>query len=550
VTISGNTSGNGAEDSGGGGLYNDDYGTANFSNLSVTGNTASGGGGIGNHGTLYLSNFVISGNSARCSDCGPGGGGGGIGTAGSIGSSSQPAINGLIDGNHASCTNCAEEGSEDGFQGSGGGIATKESNWLADVTISNNDARCSHCEYHGGGGGGMAVEYGTQTLTNVTIANNTAYGCSGLCTEEPGFGGGVASDDDFGSSTSPASNLTIAGNAVSGNAIGAGFVNDSYTYLQGSLLANNGGSDCGPSTSINSLGYNITDDHTCSLAGPGDSIVSNALLGPLAANGGPGLGADSGTPMLTVGLEPGSPALDHIPSPNPCPSTPPYPQTDERGVTRPQSAGCDSGAFEGTVTPPSSGGGGGGGVVVGGGGLPSTPTVTPTPAPATSTPSPTATLPPGCTPGAALTTVAEQPGWNLGGGPAGTIMTGAAGLFSLPAGASGYVSVPLTTPLSALEGVWAFYFSPTTVTLPCVTASSTTLTLTANQTALVSDPFDGPAILSGSAAPTWAIAFNAATNTWSGWTRIDGGSTLTLPAGGAAFVATLASGGSTVTVAP
>ena len=52
-----------------------------------------------------------------------------------------------------------------------------------------------------------------------------------------------------------------------------------------------------------------------------------AGIGPLSANGGP---------TLTVPLLPGSPAIDHASG---------CPPTDQRGVSRPQGAGCDSGAF-------------------------------------------------------------------------------------------------------------------------------------------------------------------------------------------------------------
>ena len=54
------------------------------------------------------------------------------------------------------------------------------------------------------------------------------------------------------------------------------------------------------------------------------------LLGPLALNGGP---------TRTHALLPGSPALDAA-------STPDCPPTDQRGVARPQGAGCDSGSYE------------------------------------------------------------------------------------------------------------------------------------------------------------------------------------------------------------
>ena len=62
-------------------------------------------------------------------------------------------------------------------------------------------------------------------------------------------------------------------------------------------------------------------------------------LGVLAANGGPARGsAVVFDPLLTMALDPASPAVD-AGSGN-CPAT------DERGVARPQGAGCDIGAFE------------------------------------------------------------------------------------------------------------------------------------------------------------------------------------------------------------
>jgi hypothetical protein len=53
-------------------------------------------------------------------------------------------------------------------------------------------------------------------------------------------------------------------------------------------------------------------------------------LGPLGDNGGP---------TRTHRLLPGSPAIDAA-------STPDCPPTDQRGVPRPQGAGCDIGSFE------------------------------------------------------------------------------------------------------------------------------------------------------------------------------------------------------------
>jgi len=83
--------------------------------------------------------------------------------------------------------------------------------------------------------------------------------------------------------------------------------------------------------SINSLGYNLTDDTSCGFTEPGDLVVADAMLGPLQDNGGP---------TETHDLLPGSPAIDA--GSMDCPP----PDTDQRGVARPQGMDCDIGAVE------------------------------------------------------------------------------------------------------------------------------------------------------------------------------------------------------------
>ena len=74
---------------------------------------------------------------------------------------------------------------------------------------------------------------------------------------------------------------------------------------------------------------NVLTDDTC-FAGASDLVVADAGLGSLADNGGP---------TLTHALLAGSPAIDAADAAV-CPAT------DQRGVTRPQGAGCDVGAYE------------------------------------------------------------------------------------------------------------------------------------------------------------------------------------------------------------
>jgi hypothetical protein len=67
---------------------------------------------------------------------------------------------------------------------------------------------------------------------------------------------------------------------------------------------------------------------------PCPGTVGNPGLGPLANNGGP---------TETMALHPGSNAIDRVPAP--CGTDP-----DQRGIARPQGAGCDAGAYE--LAPP------------------------------------------------------------------------------------------------------------------------------------------------------------------------------------------------------
>ena len=78
------------------------------------------------------------------------------------------------------------------------------------------------------------------------------------------------------------------------------------------------------------MGYNLSDDASCNLTQPTDITNTDPLLGPLADNGGA---------TLTHVLLPGSPAIDSGDDVA-CPAS------DQRGVSRPQGAGCDRGAVE------------------------------------------------------------------------------------------------------------------------------------------------------------------------------------------------------------
>lgn len=152
----------------------------------------------------------------------------------------------------------------------------------------------------------------TLTVTNSTISGNAADS-----------GGGIQSSDRPGGASLIARNSTIAFNTAraGGGGIGQhdGLENTNGVSLTNSLVAKNR-APTGPDVASDELGASAI----FSLIGDGTG------LGPLSANGGS---------TRTHALEPDSPAIDAA-------TAPACPATDQRGVSRPQGAGCDIGSYE------------------------------------------------------------------------------------------------------------------------------------------------------------------------------------------------------------
>lgn len=95
---------------------------------------------------------------------------------------------------------------------------------------------------------------------------------------------------------------------------------------------------------------------------------------------------------------------------------------------------------------------------------------------ATSTPP---LLPGGTTPGS----VTYAAGWQIVGLPQAMVLTGNSGpLYTFKAGDTGYTQVASGTPLTGGVGYWAFFGSPTTITLTPTTQGTATATATATAT--------------------------------------------------------------------
>jgi hypothetical protein len=173
------------------------------------------------------------------------------------------------------------------------------------------------------------VAGGLRTLGNLTVLNSTIHN-----NVSTAWHGGAAFITD-GAAT--ITNSTITGNSAPGGTAGglmvATFGAPVDVTVTNSIIADNGDYDCqvegGAAAVLTSGGSNVFRDGSC---GPvaSDTVGVNPQLDPLADNGGP---------TQTQALLPGSPAIDAA-NPASCPAI------DQRGVARPQGAGCDVGAFE------------------------------------------------------------------------------------------------------------------------------------------------------------------------------------------------------------
>ncbi|MBP1688519.1 MAG: hypothetical protein H6Q33_4662, partial [Deltaproteobacteria bacterium] len=257
--------------------------------------------------------------------------------------------NGALTLDHAAVTrNTMATNAGDFWQG-GGGIYNGDGAALnlIDSSVTNNQAGWS-------GGGIYSFFNSTTSIARSTISGNVSGD----------VGGGIRS----------LANVTIANSTISGNTStgwhgGAIFHTDGAMEISSSTIADNIGPDWAPSTifigeygsvvaslkltntivtgnrwyaceqyasggavSLVSDGHNLVQDASCSPVAS-DLVTGNAMIGPLAGNGGP---------TLTHALLSGSPAIDAADG-TACPAT------DQRGTARPQGTQCDIGSYESTI---------------------------------------------------------------------------------------------------------------------------------------------------------------------------------------------------------
>jgi CSLREA domain-containing protein len=198
----------------------------------------------------------------------------------------------------------------------GGGIANSGTLNVTNSTFSTNTAEIL--------GGGIYSPQSTANISNSTFSGNNSN-----------KGGGVS----IFQGTMSITNSTFAGNSATVSGAISNF-GGTLTLLNSIVAESTSGGNC--DGAITDGGNNIDDGTTCSWGTDHGSMSgTNPKLGPLANYGGS---------TSTFVLLAGSPAIDGVTwsSPNGAPST------DQRGVSRPQGARFDIGAFESQGTPPSS----------------------------------------------------------------------------------------------------------------------------------------------------------------------------------------------------
>ncbi|MFN8381038.1 MAG: sortase [Anaerolineales bacterium] len=255
----------------------------------VTGGTE--GGGIRNDGTLTINNSSISDNKATT--------GGGIrnNNTGTL-----TVTDSTLSGNKAVA---------------GGGIYN-----IGTMTVANSTFFDNKTTDPAFGGAGF-YQAGVTTVTNSTFFNNTASGR-----------GGAVFLDGPGSATIKNSTLSNNSAGVAGGGI---FLHTSLTLIN-TIIANSiSGGDCTNFGFVVTNINTIIEDGTCNV---GTTTLQNFKAGD------PNLGslADNGGPTQTMALQTGSIAIDAGDAAT-CAAAP-VSNKDQRGVTRPQGAVCDIGAYE------------------------------------------------------------------------------------------------------------------------------------------------------------------------------------------------------------
>jgi hypothetical protein len=274
---------------------------------AVIGNRAGGDGGAVSSAGGYVEDSVFQGNTAA------GSGGALFSFNGTISterstfvSNSAGVDSGAVGAIGAINTNIHDSTFQQNNAGDDGGAVN-----IAFVSVSGSTFSANTAQ-QGGAVGALSF-----TATNSTLTENSAHIA----------GGGVVA------STHNLTHVTVVDNHAPSGANLAAFGASATLNPFGSVVAlpQGGGADCA-SVTTTSQGYNFDSDGSCGFTNPTDqSAAGDPRLHKLQNNGGP---------TLTRQPQKNSPLVDTIP-PADC-----RVPSDQRGVTRPQGAGCDTGAVE------------------------------------------------------------------------------------------------------------------------------------------------------------------------------------------------------------
>jgi len=331
----------------GGGILVKKQSALTLANCVMSGNrTTSSGGALAGRGTATVTNCTLDGNSTG------GGSGGAIfneGTMTIAGSTftnnSAPNDGGaVINASPGTLTVTDSTLSGNGATANGGGGGAIANTGVATVLRS-----AFYDNYGVGYGGAIRTDGSAPTGGSLTVVNSTFTGNTGGA--QTGGGGGAIGSVNAG--TVRILNSTITSNSAGSAADGGGIYAGSGTtvLIRNSIVSDNVvppdryGPDC--VGTLQSEGYNIVSNlKDCTVAGTltGNLTGVDAMLAPLADNGGA---------TRTRAFLAGSPAHDAgdpvgCTDQNGAPLT-----TDQRGITRPQGAACDIGAYEQVAALPS-----------------------------------------------------------------------------------------------------------------------------------------------------------------------------------------------------
>jgi hypothetical protein len=326
----------------GGAVANEAGVSTELQDLTLTGNSATGGaGGLGGAGgvggTGGTGGGVASGTGAAGGPGGTGGdagdgadgGAGGTGRGGGLsgtGSSSLTAQNLTVMGNHANGGH-GGNGGNGGAHGAGGAGGDGDGGASNGVTGTDGSAGDGGNGADGGSGsGGGANVSATIDLLDSTIVDNLP------ATSAPGNPGNAG----LGSGGSPGSGGSV------GSAVGGGLVAGGTFSIGASIVAGNPVS-AGCSGTFSDAGYNLTDEaqasSSCGFSSSNHDVMgqTDPVVGLLQENGG-----------FTHTMLPSSAAAFAVPNSTTLGGISVCPRTDQRGVPGPLPghADCTIGAVE------------------------------------------------------------------------------------------------------------------------------------------------------------------------------------------------------------